>query len=504
MSARKTEKSPSDGKKPLDPRKRNFVGIQIGLISFLDEGVASLLDGLQEKAHVNALLPSTLSWSRGNAGRATDWYPDHGKAEADNLIGGAMFRIDPRYYNGTSITDFAAPDPEYQGVDFLELIADEAKQRGIGIYPYYCETSRVEPRSVNIPGWVHLLEVDVHGRRAGRPCVSNPDYLSWWRAVLENHFKNYDLEGFVWGVERKGPLFMLMDGAVATCFCQHCRGRARDTGLDIEAARAGYIALEDYFRRARGDKPLPDGAFVEFLRVLLHHPAILGYEKMWHESHKALAKDIYGTIKWLKPSAYVGMHVWQYVNTFNPFLRAQWDLAELRHFADWVKPVLYHVAAGPRFSEIVKNYARSWMGDFTPAETLPWLYKILQLDEAPFEQLSESSFTTEYVFRETARTVRAVGPDVQVYPGLGVGVQGIGDLRITPEDVRGAVRASYEAGATGIVLCRNYSEASLGAVAAVGQALDELGIRDTVPSGIARVITRPERKPADADVGVKW
>jgi hypothetical protein len=415
-----------------------------------------------------------------------------------------MFRIDPRYYHGTTIKEFSAPDPEYQGVDFLELILAEAKQRGIGIYPYYCETSRVEPRSVNIPGWVNVLEVDVHGRRAGRPCVNNPNYISWWRAVLENHFKNYDLDGFVWGVERKGPLFLQMDGAAATCFCQYCRARARDIGLDIEAARAGYIVLEDYFRRTHSRQSLLDGAFVEFLRVLLHHPAILGYEKMWHESHQALAKDIYGTIKWLKPSAYVGMHVWQYVNTFNPFLRAQWDLAGFRQFADWVKPVLYHVAAGPRFSEIVKHYARSWLGDFTPSEALHWLYKILQLDEAPLEQLSTSPFSTEYVFRETERTVRAVGPEVQVYPGLGVGVQGIGNIRITPEDVRGAVRASYEAGATGIILCRNYSEASLDAVAAVGQALDELGIGETVPAGAARAITRPEKKPADAGVDVKW
>ncbi|MDR7468141.1 MAG: hypothetical protein QN167_06740 [Armatimonadota bacterium] len=484
-------------------RRKNFVGIQIGLVSFLDEGVAPVLDFLQEKARVNALLPSTISWSRGNAGRATDWYPDHGKAEPDDLIGGAMFRIDPRYYHATSIKEFAAPDPLYQGVDFLELIQDEAKERGIGIYPYYCETSRIEPRSLNVPGWVHLLEVDAQGRRTGRPCVNNPDYLAWWRAVLENHFRNYDLDGFCWGVERKGPLFLLMDGAAATCFCQHCRSRARDLGVDVEAARRGYLALEEYFHRARAGQ-VHDGYFVEFVRVLFRHPAILAYEQFWHESHKGLAKEVYGTIKWLKPTASVGMHIWQYVNTFNPFLRAQWDLSEFRQFADWVKPVLYHVAAGPRFAEIVRGYSRSWLGDFAPGEALPWLYRILQLNEAPFDQLPHTPFSTEYVFRETVRTLRAVGPGVQVYPGIGVGVQGIGELRITPADVTGAVRAAYEAGADGIVLCRNYSEAMLDTLAAVGAALRELGITDTIPEGIARTVPEAVRPEREMPSGVQW
>jgi len=492
------------GSRSAPGTRKNFVGIQIGLVSFLDEGVGAVLDFLQEKASVNALLPSTISWSRGNAGRATDWYPDHGKAEPDELVGGAMFRIDPRYYNSTSIKDFAAPDPLYQGVDFLELIQDEARRRGIGIYPYYCETSRVEPRSVNVPGWVNLLEVDAHGRRGGRPCVNNPDYQAWWRAVLENHFRNYDLDGFCWGVERKGPLFHLMDGAAATCFCQHCRRQAHEQGLDIEAARRGYLVLEDYFRRARRGNA-PDGYFVEFLRVLLHHPAILAYEKFWHESHKGLAKEIYGTVKWLKPTASVGMHIWQYVNTFNPLLRAQWDLREFRHFADWVKPVLYHVAAGPRFAQIVKGYTQSWLGDFTPEEAVPWLYRVLQLNEAPFDRLRRTPFSTEYVFRETARTVRAVGPDVQVYPGIGVGVQGIGELRITPQDVRGAVRAAYEAGATGIVICRNYSEAMLDAIAAVGEALRDLGITDAIPVGVARTAPEPvEDREEQASADVRW
>ena len=96
-----------------------FVGIQIGAISFVDEGVEEVLDILQEKAGVNALLISALSWSIGNAGRAAFGFPDHGGQEADNLRGGAFFAPDTRYYRQTFMKQFAAPDELYEGFDTL-------------------------------------------------------------------------------------------------------------------------------------------------------------------------------------------------------------------------------------------------------------------------------------------------------------------------------------------------------------------------------------------------
>jgi len=482
-------------KKSIDFRNKNFVGIQIGLVSFLDEGVPEVLDILQDKAHVNALIPSTVSWSRGNAGRATDWYPDHGIAEPDNLEGGGMIDADPKYYKNTFLDDFHARDELYQGVDFLDLITEEAQKRDMAIYPYYCETSRIEPRHLNIPGWVHVLEVDAYGRRTGRPCVNNPEYIGWWRSVIENHFKEYEIDGFLWGIERKGPLFLTLDGQETTCFCKYCQERAKNDGIDVKAARLGYQRLDKFMKRVRAGYKPADGVMVELLRILLHNPEIVHYEKMWHESHKDLARELYGLMKWLQPDAFIGQMVWQYINTFNPILRAQWDLSEFKEFADWVKPVMYHIPAGPRMRGIVEGYTSSWLGDFNNDEATRMLYKILQLDEPDFDKLINTGFSAEYVKNETARTVLAMGPEVEVYPGIGVGVQGIGELEITPEDAKEAVRAAYRGGATGITISRNYSELMLENLAAVGDALDELGIGETIPEGISEV--KVERKAVE-------
>ena len=39
----------------------NFIGIQIGPVSFIDEGVETVLDTLQEKAGVNALVSGVVA-----------------------------------------------------------------------------------------------------------------------------------------------------------------------------------------------------------------------------------------------------------------------------------------------------------------------------------------------------------------------------------------------------------------------------------------------------------
>ena len=148
-----------------------FVGIQIGAISFIDEGVEQVLDILQEKAGVNALMISALSWSIGNAGRAAFGFPDHGVQEPDNLRGGAMFEPDPRYYQKTFMKRFAAPDPLYKGFDTLADVIPAARKRGMSVYTYYCETSSSGIRSIWQPGFEHFVDRDHLGRVATRPSL---------------------------------------------------------------------------------------------------------------------------------------------------------------------------------------------------------------------------------------------------------------------------------------------------------------------------------------------
>jgi hypothetical protein len=88
-----------------------------------------------------------------------------------------------------------------------------------------------------------------------------------------------------------------------------------------------------------------------------------------------------------------------------------------------------------------------------------------------------AGFKSEYVRRWTQNLVEATGGRCKVYPGIGVGVGHPGHSKaITPDEVKSAVHAGFEGGGSGILISRNYSEAELRNLEAVGTALRERGL----------------------------
>ena len=68
---------------------RTMIGIQVGAVSFVDEGTDKVLDTFQQRAAINTLFLATFTYGRGIAGRQVPGQPlpDHGKQEYDNHHG---------------------------------------------------------------------------------------------------------------------------------------------------------------------------------------------------------------------------------------------------------------------------------------------------------------------------------------------------------------------------------------------------------------------------------
>jgi hypothetical protein len=456
-----------------------FVGIQIGAISFVDEGVEQVLDILQSKAGVNALMISALSWSRGNAGRALYGFPDHGVQEPDNLRGGAFFQPDPKYYEATFHKNFVAPDELYKGFDTFADVIPAAKARGMKVYPYYCETSSSAIRSIWQPGFPHFLDRDHWGRVATRPSLLNPHYKTWWRSVIEDWFNNFELSGLLWGVERQSPLMDIFRADTTTGFDEYFKAEARARGIDVNRAIEGYQKIDRFLVGVRnGDRPR-DGVFVSLLRLLLHHPEVLLWERMWLDAHRDFYHEIAGLVRFFNPKNEVGYGIWQVINTYNPYLKAQYDQADYAEYADFLKPVLYNVPAGIRFAQFAQTWQKSILADATPDGAYQALATILGLDDfiAPLPEAPQAGFPAEYVKRWTANLVADTGGRCKVYPGIGVGVGDGGVSKpIIPDEVKAAVHAGFEGGGSGVLISRNYSEAELVNLEAVGEALRERGL----------------------------
>src|SRR5204862_5983676 len=83
---------------------RKMIGVQVGAVSFVDEGVTPALDMFQQAASVNTLFVATFTYRRGIAGRQVPGQPlpDHGKQEYGH-----------RHFQGWQL--HASPSPILQG-----------------------------------------------------------------------------------------------------------------------------------------------------------------------------------------------------------------------------------------------------------------------------------------------------------------------------------------------------------------------------------------------------
>ena len=120
---------------PDDPKK--MIGIQVGAVSFVDEGVEQVLDIFQKDAGINTLFVATFTYGRGIAGRQVPGQPlpDHGRQQYDSGTGSGSFQggsythVHPQYYRDTVLQSFRAPD--FGDFDVLEAVIPSARKRGM-------------------------------------------------------------------------------------------------------------------------------------------------------------------------------------------------------------------------------------------------------------------------------------------------------------------------------------------------------------------------------------
>src|SRR5437870_3090636 len=183
------------------PAAGKMIGIQVGAVSFMDEGVEKVLDNFQQSAYINTLFIATFTYGRGIAGRQVPGQPlpDHGKQEYDTQTfhGGSYTRIRPQYYRNTAFKDFRAP--EFGDYDVLEAVLPSARKRGMKTICWFEDVFRGD-----VPNIDKLQEKDLTGRNATTLCFNNPDYRNWLLGVVEDYARSYEIDGIMWGSERQG------------------------------------------------------------------------------------------------------------------------------------------------------------------------------------------------------------------------------------------------------------------------------------------------------------
>jgi hypothetical protein len=454
---------------PPTTKPASIVGMQIGAKPLSTGDIDQFLDGLHTLGGINALFVFAF-------GHEARFIP----MAQQGFRGGNYSIPHMQYYNGSNLTYDDMRAPEFPDVDLLDRTAKATRKHGIKTYALIEEAEGQPPSAP----WQAFYEYDFHGRRQRDACSNNPAYRAFMLGLVEDYTRSYDVDGFMWSSERQGGLTNAIgarhggagtDPGRSTCFCEFCTKKGAAQGINIDRAKQGFVALEQFVRGGRSGKRPRDGYFVSFMRLLLNYPELLQWEGFWINSRKQLMIDIRNRVKSVKPDMPVGFHVWHNAS-FSPFYRAEIDFADMAKNADFIKPVVYNHCGGARIKTYVNSVGQTVFGDIPPAEILQMTYEMFDYKEAPYDKIAAAGFSTDYITREVKRTVDDIaGSNVPVYAGLDIDIPGAG-APYTAESVKQSVMAAFNAGANGVIFARNYGEMNPDHIAGVGAAVRELGI----------------------------
>ena len=461
-----------------------MIGIQVGAISFIDEGTEKVLDILQERACVNTLFLAVFTYGRGIAGRQIPGYPlpDHGKQEYDlNFHGGNFGTPHPQYYKNTVIKPAHAPD--HGNLDILAEVLPAAKKRGLKVICWMEDVFRPD-----LPDIEKVQERDLYGRNMETLCVNNPNYLNFFTGLVEDFARSYDIDGIMWGSERQGALSDSLgathdtppiDPGNVTCFCEFCQRKAKERGINPERARQGFLELEKFVRASRSGKRPSDGYYVQFWRILLRYPELAAWEMMFTDSLRETYAALYKTVKTANPALPMGWHIW-HNTSFNPIYRAEQDWQELSKYSDFIKVVMYNNCGGERMALYVDNIGSTLYGDLSKQELTEFTYEVMGFKERSYEQIPYTGLSADYVSQESKRALAGVaGSKTQIWAGIDVDIPTEpANSKRTPQSVKEAVMAALGAGVPGVILSRKYSEMRLANLGGAGEAIRELKLSD--------------------------
>jgi hypothetical protein len=456
-----------------------MVGMQVGAVSFLDEGVEETLDVFQKDGAVNTLFVATFTYGRGIAGRQVPGQPlpDHGKQQydTDTFYGGCYTKVNPKYFADTVFKDFRAPD--LGNYDVLESVLPEARKRGLKTICWFEDVFRKD-----LPHIDQLQEKELSGENAVTLCFNNPNYRAWLLGMVENWASTYDIDGIMWGSERQGAFSNMLDARAGspgspsrvTCFCQYCQAKAKERGINPERAQKGFMELSKFVEASRKSQRPADGYYVSLWRLMLYYPELLAWEMLWTQSLRDTYAAIYTKIKEVKPSLQVGWHIW-HNNSFNPIYRAEQDLPAIAPHSDFLKIVIYNNCGGERLADYVRNVGGTLYGDIPQDELLQFHYRVLNYQERGLAEIPFTGLTSDYVYRETKRAHEDLqGTKTLLWPGIDIDIPTEpSHSRCTPDGVRDAVLAAFRGGADGVLLSRKYSEMKLANLRGAGDAVKQ-------------------------------
>src|SRR5882724_8447879 len=434
------------------PPSQKMIGLQVGAVSFFDEGVGQVLDTLQEGGAVNTIFLTTFTYGRGLAGRQIPGqpFPDHGQQESDEKTfhGGNYATPHAQFYAKTVLNQIRAP--EFGDLDIVTAVLPAARKRKMKLFCSIEDVFRGD-----VPGVKDVSEVDLQGRKGGGLCLYHPDVRAFWTGLATDLCTSYEIDGVLFFNERNGPLLNALGASHAqsiassrvTCFCEHHQKAAREAGINFERVREGYARLDQFVQAALKDQRPSDGYFAEFWRLLVEYPEIVAWDRLFDEGKHQVLTEVKATVKSVRANLQVGFHI-EHVNSFNPIFRATRRYDDLARKADFLKVVAYNNCGGERYANFIRNVGSTVFRDVPKDELLQLNNHLLNYGhEAGLSELAGAGLSPDYVARETKRALEGVQGKCRILPGIDIDIPtGRNSRKATSDDTYAATKAALTAG----------------------------------------------------------
>ncbi|TDB62725.1 hypothetical protein EZE20_17470 [Arundinibacter roseus] len=467
----------------------SMVGIQMAAHSLYDEGIERTLDFLNKDAAINTLMIYSHTYYGIDKKPMQVLARDHFGLIPKNLANRKLPYVWVRHHEPAFKDTTLRHAPPQEGMEFFKQdifkdIAAPARQRNMQVYARMLEAGDSRG-SDGIKNYDKVKTVTVYGKVGKGACWNHPEYRQWIYATMQDMFETYELDGLQYGAERTGPLSNLVfKGEVPTCFCEHCRRRNQQKGIDPDRATEGYRLLYEYIKKVEAGKDdSADTVIVNVFKFMQRYPEILSWNYQWFRADEEIQQEMFNRVKRVRAQAKVVRHIDHQRSSWDIFYRSAVDYSEMTASADYIKPIVYHDVYGPRLRHwVIEEWNKRIFRDMTEEQVLDMFYAWMGYSKSSrvaLDRLDTESMGPSYVFDEISRCVKAVNGKIPVIAGIGIDVlrhspAGMMPQLSDPEILKQAVFKAIEAGAGGLLASREYDEMRHSSLRAFGQAVRQL------------------------------
>ena len=283
----------------------------------LDEGVEPILDVLERDTLTNSVYLVALMHDEKRP--LTDFYYPHNPRRKVYWTedSRAYWTPDPAAYADSRIKPRVSGDAELSGTDWLQVLIDAARRRGMTTGAELSHTWLDKQRMAG--ELADCVQRDVFGRPLeGHACFNHPDVVAYGRALYGDLAGHYDLDfiqtcviGFhpgrhqPWTVLAGGEAENVAGITTGGCFCEHCRAAAEGRGIDWDAMveRLRWLAEghNDYHHRQAFELRLLRAAYVSAAALLTEVPELYTFLKFRTDSLTSFCRTLYHSVHAIRP-----------------------------------------------------------------------------------------------------------------------------------------------------------------------------------------------------------